>query len=264
MAKVKQGIQLYTLRDYIQTADDFDETLAYLKSIGVSVVQISAIGPIPARIQADILEKYEMEVCVTHKNFNDMLTDLDKMIDEHDIIGCDCMGIGSMPNEYRENADTLRDFIKKADDIGRRMLARGKHFAYHNHNFEFEKIEGDKTRMDILLEETDPEVFWFIPDVAWMQVAGVDPAKFLGRMKGRVKVAHFKDYVLDEKGEVKFTTLGKGLVDIPACYRACRDLGIPYAVYEQDRDWENDDPKYCCELSYNEMLRIESLSADTE
>ena len=53
--------------------------------------------------------------------------------------------------------------------------------------------DGDKTIMDILLEETDPEYFNFIPDVYWIQVGGENPAEFLKRLKGRVKVCHFKD-----------------------------------------------------------------------
>ena len=62
MADVKLGIQLFTLRDSIQTAEDFDKTLAELKNEGVSIIQISAIGPIPQTEVKEIVEKYGMDV----------------------------------------------------------------------------------------------------------------------------------------------------------------------------------------------------------
>ncbi len=44
MKEPKTGVQLYTLRDYIQTAPDFDRTLSRLRQMGVSDIQISGIG----------------------------------------------------------------------------------------------------------------------------------------------------------------------------------------------------------------------------
>ena len=46
MSEIKLGVQLFTLRDKCQTAEDFEETLKFLQSIGCNVIQISAIGPI--------------------------------------------------------------------------------------------------------------------------------------------------------------------------------------------------------------------------
>ena len=74
MKKPIMAIQLYTLRDYIQTAADFDSTLARLAAMGVKDVQISGIGDIPAETQKEILEKHGMRVCVTHKSFEWMKT----------------------------------------------------------------------------------------------------------------------------------------------------------------------------------------------
>ena len=56
MKKPVMGIQLYTLRDHIKTAPDFDATLARLKKMGVGTVQISGIGDIPAEEQRAILD----------------------------------------------------------------------------------------------------------------------------------------------------------------------------------------------------------------
>ena len=46
MSNIKLGAQLYTLRDYIKTYEDCEETFKFLNSIGINVIQISGIGPI--------------------------------------------------------------------------------------------------------------------------------------------------------------------------------------------------------------------------
>lgn len=261
MLKPTVGIQLYTLRDFIQTAPDFDATLSRLKGWGVTDVQISAIGDIPADIQRDILEKNGMRVCVTHKSLDRMQNDLPGLIAEHKTIGCDALGLGSMPERFRGTAENVRAFIKIADGIGKELKKHGMTFHYHNHDFEFQPLDDGRTAMDVLLEETDPETFFFIPDVMWIRYAGADPVEVLQKMKGRVKVAHFKDYIRTEAGERKFVALGEGITPLKACYDAACALEIPYLMYEQDTDWENSDAFLSTEKSWAYLRRLDAGEA---
>ena len=112
MASIKLGAQLYTLRDYIKTYEDCEATFKYLNSIGIDVIQISGIGPIPADKVAYLVEKYNMDVCITHTSFDRMLTDLDSVMKEHKMMGCDTLGIGSMPDKFRGSVDGIKEFIK--------------------------------------------------------------------------------------------------------------------------------------------------------
>ena len=257
MAEVKLGIQLFTLRDSIQNAEDFDKTLAELKNEGVSVVQISAIGPIPQSEVKSIVEKHSMDVCVTHTNFDRMKAETQTVINEHKMIACDQLGLGAMGDDYRKDLASVRQFIKDAEKIGKMCKEQGMTFAYHNHDFEFKTVlEDGRTIMQVLLEETNPDYFWFIPDTAWIQIGGENPVEFLEKLKGRVKVCHFKDYIkADTERGFKFTELGKGEVDIPACYRKLKEMGVPYAVYEHDIDWEVS-AMQSCKDSYKYMLNV--------
>lgn len=258
MKKPIMGIQLYTLRDHIQTAEDFDTTLERLEKMGVTDVQISGIGDIPAEVQKEILDKHNMKVCITHKSFERMENDLEGLIKEHKIIDCDALGLGSCPSENRENSRRVQQFIDKASEIGKTLKENGMTFNYHNHAFEFFKL-GDMncTLMDMLIEKTDKDTFNFIPDVAWIHYGDNDPVEILNRMKGRVKVLHFKDYIIDEQGYRKFVSLGKGIVDLKACYEAACELEIPYIMYEQDIDWVDNDPFKACEESWEFMKSLE-------
>lgn len=257
MKKPALGIQLFTLRDYIQTAEDFDKTLERLEKMGVKDVQISAIGDIPAPVQRDILVKHGMTVCVTHKSLERMENDLDALIDEHKIIGCNAIGLGAAPAEARWNSTCVRDFIRKTDEIGRKMHERGCEFHYHNHAFEFHQLDDTKRcMMDYILEETNPDYFKFIPDLGWLHFAGQDPAEFLKKTAGRVKVIHFKDYIIDADGYRHFVPLGEGVVDFESCYRTACELEIPYIVYEHDNEWPDNDPFKACEISWEYMKSL--------
>lgn len=249
----KIGVQLYTVREHMQNYEDTEKLFSFLQNLGVNVIQISGIGPIEPEKVAHLVEKYGMDVCITHKGFDRMQNDLDNLIAEHKMIHCDSIGIGGMPGESRKSAEGVRAFIKEANEIGRKMKAQGIQFAYHNHAFEFETFEG-KSIMDMLIEETDPEAFFFIPDMYWMQVGGVNPAEYLKRLKGRVKVCHFKDGIA--QGDCPMITeLGAGEVDLDACFKTCMELDIPYIVYEQDNNFDEDALK-STEISYKCLQKL--------
>lgn len=258
MKKPIMGVQLYTLRDHIKTAEDFDCTLARLEAMGVGCVQISAIGDIPAQVQAGILQKHSMRVCVTHKPFERMENDLEALMEEHRVIGCDAIGLGYATKDFRGSTENVENFIGKVNGIAAKMKENGFTFNYHNHDFEFDKLENsDRCMMDLLIDETDRSCVNFVPDVAWMHFAGQDPVKVMSRMIGRVKVMHFKDYILDEAGERKFVSLGQGRVDLAACYRFACENEIPYIVYEQDGDWQDNDPFKACEVSWKYLTGLD-------
>lgn len=237
MSNIKRGIQLFTLRDYCKTIEDIESTLKELHEYGVRDIQISGIGKVDWNELAKLVKKYEMDVCVTHTPFDRMIKETDAVIDEHLNLGCDCLGIGAMPGEYERTQEGVDRFIADLIPVTKRMRERGVHLAYHNHDFDL-KLYGDKSILDRMLE-LDADLLWFVPDVAWIQIAGENPAEYLKKMQGRVKVLHFKDYNPVENGEHPwaFTELGKGVVDLKACYETAKIMGIPYIMFEQDNNW---------------------------
>lgn len=237
MSNIKFGIQLYTLRDYCKTIEDIESTLKELYDYGVRDIQISGIGKVDWDELAKLVKKYEMNVCVTHTSFERMIKETDAVIDEHLALGCDCLGIGAMPGEYERTEEGVDRFMSDLIPVAERMRERGVHLAYHNHDFDL-KIYGDKSILDRMLK-LDADLLWFIPDVAWIQIAGENPAEYLKKMQDRVKVLHFKDYnpVEGEEHPWAFTELGNGVVDLKACCRTAEEMGIPYVMFEQDNNW---------------------------
>ena len=111
MSDIKLGVQLYTLRNQCKTAADFEETLKLLQSIGCGVIQISGIGPIEPEVTAQLVDKYGMEVCVTHIPYERLINDFDKLVSEHKLINCKNIGIGSMPGPFQHSEEGVTEFI---------------------------------------------------------------------------------------------------------------------------------------------------------
>ena len=65
-------------------------------------MQISAIGPIPAQQVREICDENGLQIVLTHTDPNRILNDTEAVIREHDIMGCDYIGIGMMPPEVRQ------------------------------------------------------------------------------------------------------------------------------------------------------------------
>ena len=253
MDGIKLGAQLYTLRDYIQTYEETEKTFAYLNSIGINVIQISGIGPIEAEKVACLVEKYNMDVCVTHSSFDRMLSDTQEVVREHRLMHCDTLGIGSMPAQYRGSREGVEEFIRLTDTLGKKLRDMGMQFAYHNHSFEFGKVGGRRI-MDMLIEDTQPEHFHFILDTYWVQYGGATPAEYIEKVAGRMKVCHFKDYKIGENGQPAFAEIGTGNLNLDACYRACRGAGVGYIVIEQDTC--EIDPRESMAISYQNLVKL--------
>ena len=99
---MKTGAQLYTVRAYTQTEGDFARTVKRIADMGYTTVQISAIGKEirPERVR-EICDENGLKIVLTHSDVNRILNDTDRLIEEHNILGCDCIGLGAMPEKYR-------------------------------------------------------------------------------------------------------------------------------------------------------------------
>ncbi|MGN0249881.1 MAG: sugar phosphate isomerase/epimerase family protein [Oliverpabstia sp.] len=228
------GAQYYTLRDYIKNIEDFDSTCKKIAEIGYQIIQISA-SPLLAQEMRTVTDKYNLKTVVTHKGFSDFVTNVEDVIEYNRLLDSDFCGIGCMPFEYTENIETLSDFIQKTNQAAEKIKAAGMTLVYHNHAFEFAKIDG-KTIMDWILEETDPENVQFIVDTYWVQYGGANPADFIRKVGKRAALVHFKDFAIDQKeiNRQKMAEVGQGNLDWDSIIKTCDESGTKWALVEQD------------------------------
>ncbi|MCH5353463.1 MAG: sugar phosphate isomerase/epimerase [Acutalibacter sp.] len=249
---MKIGAQLYTLREYTQTAKDLDFSLGKVKGIGYETVQISAIGPIPAETVKELCDKHGLEIVLTHTDPNRILNDTEAVIKEHDVMGCKYIGIGMMPQKYC-SPQWLEHFFDDFKEPAKKIAAAGKLLMYHNHNIEFQKFNG-KLVMDTLLEGFSPEEMGVTLDTYWVQMGGGDVCDWLTKMKGRTPCVHLKDMAV-RGWEPIMAPVMEGNLNFPKILRTIEELGgVEHLLVEQDICQGS--PFDCLAISFNNLKKL--------
>jgi len=225
------GAQLYTLREFTQTPADVATTLKKVSAMGYEAVQVSGFGPIDKQELRGILDGEGLECAATHVGFGDMRDDFDRVVDEHNVLGCKYPAIGGMPGEYREDEAGVRRFAKDASEVAAKFKERGMTFGYHNHSWELQKY-GDRLVLQILMDECSPDVTFEI-DTYWIQHGGGCPEAWVRKASGRIPLLHLKDMAMLD-GEQIMAEVGEGNLDWPGILAAAKDAGTVWYLVEQD------------------------------
>ncbi|MDD4797826.1 MAG: sugar phosphate isomerase/epimerase [Eubacteriales bacterium] len=229
----KLAAQCYTIRDHMQTQQDIAASLARLAGQGWRAVQLSGQAPTDPGILRELADQNGLRVAATHNSWQDLTEKTQQILSAHHVLGCKYVGVGSMPEEYRGSAEGFETFAKKASDVAKQLSDGGCTFIYHNHDFEFTRF-GGRTGMDILLEQTAPDV-QFELDTFWAQAGGADVRATIKRCAGRIDVIHFKDMAYDpQQKKGVFAEIGQGNMDWPRILKACKKAGVRWYIVEQD------------------------------
>ena len=225
------GAQLYTIRQYIQTEPDIERSMKRIADIGYKTVQISAIGKIAPERLREICDQNGLKIVLTHTPPDRILFETDAVIKEHDILGCDYIGIGGMPDKYRMY-DWVEMFGIDFREPAKKIAAAGKLFMYHNHDFEFGRF-GSKNLIDHLVGMFGPDELGFTLDTYWVQAGGADVIQWINKLSGRLPVVHLKDMAMVSR-ERKMAPIGSGNLNWTGIFDAFAKAGTKYMMVEQD------------------------------
>lgn len=249
------GAQLYTIRAYTQCEKDFARSMKRIAGIGYKTVQISAVGRDirPERIR-EICDEEGLEIVLTHSDVNRILTDTERLIEEHDIMGCKYIGLGAMPDKYR-TPEWLACFAEDFREPAKKIAAAGKLLMYHNHNFEFRKVraegaDGQKRMIEYLCEWFSPQELGFTLDTYWVQAAGADVCQWIGLLKDRIPCVHLKDMGMSPEGAVMAPVM-EGNLNFDAILKALEGTSCEYLLVEQDVCQGS--PFDCLKISYDNL-----------
>ncbi|MBN1900112.1 sugar phosphate isomerase/epimerase [Candidatus Sumerlaeota bacterium] len=232
--KIEQvAAQLYTLREFMKTPPEIEASLKKVKAIGYQAVQLSALGPIPEKDLAKILSDLELTCCVTHEPGEKLLNEPEKIIERLSILNCKITGYPHPSGVSFNTLDDVKQFARKLNQAGKVFRKAGVTLVYHNHHIEFRRF-GDKTILEILYEETDPENLQGLLDTYWAQYGGGDPVAWCRKMKNRLPAIHLKDYVINEENKPEFAEIGQGNLDWKSIIKAAEDSGCLWYCVEQD------------------------------
>lgn len=223
------GIQLYTLRSAM--AEDFEGTLERVAEIGYGEVEFAGyFDRTPAQVRA-VLDRVGLKAPATHLGIEQVRDNLDATIESARTIGIQWLVVPSLPGGMR-SVDGYREVAGILNRAGKRAKAAGFGVGFHNHDVEFRPVDG-RVPMDILIEETDPELVTFELDLYWISRAGRDPLEYLNAHPGRFTMVHVKD--MDASDEMRMVDPGEGIIDFPAIYAGRARSGIRHWFVEHDR-----------------------------
>ena len=233
----KIAVTLYNLREYCKTESDLAETLEKVAGMGYKAVQVSGV-PLPADVIRKYLDKNGLFCCATHENLATISGDPKVIVDKLQTLGCDFTALGSPGGDYKvtsmEAVQELADLFKCQGDI---LAESGIKLGYHNHSFEFMRVEGSrKTMLETFFDLTAGHSVYSELDVHWVARGGGSPVAWINKLAGRISVIHFKDFAVVEKQPV-FCEIGEGNLDWPGIIEACEKTGVRWYSIEQDREF---------------------------
>ena len=237
MKQMYLGAQLYTLREHTTTPEDFRAAMKKVAEIGYKYVQASGFywDVVTPEIVAEATRENGLEVVLTHYPLKRIVEETEKVIEEHDLMGCNNIGLGMTNLSSPQHCE---NFIKKITPALEKIKAAGKTFLYHNHEYEFLSKVGDGNALDYILANTDPDVFKITFCSYWCYYAKEDPAEAIRRYGNRIAATHIKDMLKYDSGieDVKglMTEALTGIIDYDAVMQACDEQNILWHFIEQD------------------------------
>ena len=229
----KVGVQLYTLRDAI--SKDAKGSLKRVAELGFGEVENFGYNGkffgMDASTYKTLLGDLGMTAPSGHYMYGNILNGWEKAVEDAKAIGHDYMVLAYLTPPERKSLDDYKKIAENLNKAGEVSKKAGIQLCYHNHEFEFEAMNG-QLPFDILTGETDAGLVKIELDLYWAMVAGQDPVALFKKHKGRIALWHVKD--MDKTPKKNFTEVGNGVIDFTTIFKNAKTSGMKHFFVEQD------------------------------
>lgn len=219
------SVQLYSLREEIQ--QDVEAVLRKVADMGYAGVE--PYGGIDFEKAAPLIKALGMQAASMHAALP-IGNDAPRILEMAAAYGVTYIICPYLPPENFTTLDNIKAAATILNEANAVVMDAGFKFAYHNHDFEFQMVDG-RPAYDILKELLDPSVYLQV-DTYWVKVAGYDPAALIRDLGERAPLLHIKDGPANR--EDPMTAVGDGVMDVPAIVQA-NAAHVEWLVVELDR-----------------------------
>lgn len=264
---MKVGLQLYTVRDkFVKNPVD---TLQKMAEIGYRYAEtynhnsdneIQCFGYTSKELK-QLSDNTGVKIISAHlgcyERATEMIRNMDHMkrtAEYYADAGCKYLVLAA---EYFKSAENVYSSCEAYNEVGKICKDNGLTFLYHNHFWDFKKVDG-KPIMDIIVERTSQELVGIQEDAYWVSRGMIDPIEVIHNYGSRVKCLHQKDFPASEKENMniwkkldenkfvspsevdqavsheEFTEIGTGILDIQGLIDAGNSVNTEYVFLEQD------------------------------
>ena len=262
------AIQVYSVRDEAEA--DLKGTLEQIKAMGYDGVEFAGLyGHSAAEVKA-MCEQIGLVPLSGHVGLEAITDDMQGLVATYAEIGVKYMALAWLGPDGRPGRDGWDNVCGIITDMCNECAKQGITFLYHNHDFEFDKVDG-KYQLDIIYDSI-PALQSEL-DTCWVNVGGENPADYILKYKGRAPVVHLKDFVgkkgenmyeligtdvakVDASEEFGLRYVGEGVQDFPAIIKSAVEAGSKWLIVEQDRPSPDKTPLECARLSREYLKSI--------
>lgn len=252
--KLPVGLQLYSVRD--DAARDFDGTVRAVKEMGYDGVELAGTYGLEMSYIKDVLAKYQLTPISAHVPYVDMIADPENVLKSYKDLGCSYIAVPYLTEEYRPGTDKFAEVVKNIEKLGGICHKLGMTLLYHNHDFEFAKVDDGRYALDYLYDTVDADHLQTELDTCWVSVGGENPAQYVTKYAGRSPIVHLKDYVGEksesmyeligiksekkaDSGKFEFRAVGEGKQNWDEILTAVTGAHSKWVVVEQDAHYGN-------------------------
>lgn len=242
------ALQIYSIRD--DTVKDLAKALKQVKEMGYDGIELAGLCGLSVSEFKSILDDSGLTVISAHVPYDDIIADIEKTLSDYKSFGCEYIAIPWLDEKRAPGGEDFNKTIEAIKNIGKACKNIGLTLLYHNHDFEFVKIDG-AYGLDVLYDSTPADFLSTQIDTCWVKVAGLDPAEYLRKYKDRAPLVHLKDFTITGKIEgdlyelmgkgnnirnenFEFRPLGQGVQDVKSLLDASVYVGAKWVVVEQD------------------------------
>ena len=242
------AVQVYSVRDDAKA--DLRGTLQKIKDMGYDGVEFAGLYEYDPVDIKKMCEDIGLVPLSAHVPYRDMIAAPEAVLSQYATIGCRFVAVPYLVPEDRPGTEGFAAVIENVKMLGAVAKKLGMTLLYHNHEFEFLKIDG-KYALDILYDEVSADLLQTELDVCWVNVGGEEPAEYIRKYSGRTPVVHLKDFAgvksenmyeligLENQapkrpGDFEFRPVGWGVQDFPTILKAAAESGAQWVVVEQD------------------------------
>lgn len=165
----------------------------------------------------------------------------ERLADFCSAVGCELVMIDGGAKTGDRGETQITRAAEGANAMGRLCAEHGLMCSWHQHwgtIFEYQQP------CERLLTLTDPDLVRFTPDTAQLSLGDFDVPAVFRHHAERMVYVHFKDLGPDRR----FTELGTGIVDFPACWATLREADFSGWIVV-DLDYTSLDPVISCRMN---------------
>lgn len=194
----------------------------------------------------NILKENKMRATAMHTDLDTLQNRMGRLGEAADILGVKYVGLPAIPENLRTSIDDYKRMADEFNTIGEAATKAGLKFAYHNHGYGLQEMDG-KIPLQVVIENTDPKLVFLQMDLFWTVAGGADPVSYIEAYPDRYRLMHIKDMKELKRfsgdggspGEWMslfpyMTSCGSGVLDLGTIIATARKNGVKHFYVEQD------------------------------